>query len=133
MSIENVSTSEAPRAIGPYSQAIKLTAPARMVFCSGQIPLDAKSGELVGAGDVRLQTETVMKNLGAVLTAAGASFANVVKTTIFLTDLADFAAVNEIYGRHFPTRPPARATVQVAALPKGALVEIDLVAKVPAT
>lgn len=128
MSIENVSTPDAPRAIGPYSQAIKVTAPAKMVFCSGQIPLDAATGEFLGAGDVRIQTETVMKNLHAVLTAAGASFSNVVKTTIFLTDLADFAAVNEIYGRHFPTRPPARATVQVAALPKGALVEIEAIA-----
>lgn len=130
MSIESVSTPDAPRAIGPYSQAIKVTAPAKMVFCSGQIPLDARSGEFAGAGDVRLQTETVMKNLSAVLTAAGASFANVVKTTIFLTDLADFAAVNEIYGRHFPTRPPARATVQVSALPKGALVEIEAIAAI---
>ena len=128
MSIENVSTGDAPRAIGPYSQAIKVTAPAQMVFCSGQIPLDARSGECLGAGDVRIQTEAVMKNLGAVLAAAGASFANVVKTTIYLTDLADFAAVNEIYGRRFPTRPPARATVQVAALPKGALVEIEAIA-----
>lgn len=128
MSIESVSTPDAPRAIGPYSQAIKVAGPAKMVFCSGQIPLDASSGEFVGAGDVRVQTETVMKNLGAVLAAAGASFATVVKTTIFLTDLADFAAVNEIYGRHFPSRPPARATVQVAALPKGALVEIDAIA-----
>jgi len=128
MSIENVSSPDAPRAIGPYSQAIKVAGAAQLVFCSGQIPLDAKSGEFVGAGDVRVQTETVMKNLGAVLTAAGASFATVVKTTIFLTDLADFAAVNEIYGRHFPSRPPARATVQVAALPKGALVEIEAIA-----
>jgi len=132
MSIENISTPDAPRAIGPYSQAIKVTGPAKMVFCSGQIPLDAKSGEFVGAGDVRIQTATVMKNLNAVLTAAGASFADVVKTTIFLTDLSDFAAVNEIYGRHFPTRPPARATVQVAALPKGALVEIEAIAVIEA-
>ena len=128
MPIAFVATPNAPRAIGPYSQAIKVAGPAKMVFCSGQIPLDASSGEFVGAGDVRVQTETVMKNLGAVLAAAGASFATVVKTTIFLTDLADFAAVNEIYGRHFPSRPPARATVQVAALPKGALVEIDAIA-----
>ena len=132
MSIENISTPDAPRAIGPYSQAIKVTGPAMMVVCSGQIPLDAKSGEFVGAGDVRIQTATVMKNLNAVLTAAGASFAAVVKTTIFLTDLSDFAAVNEIYGRHFPTRPPARATVQVAALPKGALVEIEAIAVIEA-
>jgi len=130
MSIENVSTPDAPRAIGPYSQAIKVSAAAPLVFCSGQIPLDARTGEFVGAGDVRVQTETVMKNLGAVLAAAGASFATVVKTTIFLTDLADFATVNEIYGRHFPSRPPARATVQVAALPKGALVEIEAIAVV---
>jgi len=130
MSIENISTPDAPRAIGPYSQAVKVTGPAKMVFCSGQIPLDAKSGEFIGAGDVRQQTETVMKNLSAVLTAAGASFSDVVKTTIFLTDLSDFAAVNEIYGRHFPNRPPARATVQVAALPKGALVEIEAIAAV---
>ena len=128
MVIENVSTPEAPRAIGPYSQAIVVSAPGKMVFCSGQIPLDAATGEFVGAGDVRQQAETVMKNLGAVLAAAGASFASVVKTTIYLTDLQDFAAVNEIYGRHFPTRPPARATVQVAALPKAALVEIEAIA-----
>ena len=119
----------APAAIGPYSHAVIA---AGLLFCSGQIPLDAKSGEFVGAGDVRIQTATVMKNLNAVLTAAGASFADVVKTTIFLTDLSDFAAVNEIYGRHFPTRPPARATVQVAALPKGALVEIEAIAVIEA-
>jgi len=128
MSIESVSTSDAPRAIGPYSQAIKVTSPGGMVFCSGQIPLDATTGEFVGAGDVRAQTATVMKNLGAVLAAAGASFASVVKTTIFLTDLQDFAAVNEVYARHFPTHAPARATVQVAGLPKGAQVEIEAIA-----
>jgi len=128
MSIESVSTPDAPRAIGPYSQAIQVAAPAKMVFCSGQIPLDAATGEFVGVGDVRAQTATVMKNLGAVLAAAGASFATVVKTTIFLTDLQDFAAVNEVYARHFPTRPPARATVQVAGLPKGAQVEIEAIA-----
>ena len=128
MSIESVSTPDAPRAIGPYSQAIQVAAPAKMVFCSGQIPLDATTGEFVGAGDVRAQTATVMKNLGAILAAAGASFATVVKTTIFLTDLQDFAAVNEVYARHFPTRPPARATVQVAGLPKGAQVEIEAIA-----
>ena len=128
MSIESVSTPDAPRAIGPYSQAIQVAAPAKLVFCSGQIPLDATTGEFVGAGDVRAQTATVMKNLGAILAAAGASFATVVKTTIFLTDLQDFAAVNEVYARHFPTRPPARATVQVAGLPKGAQVEIEAIA-----
>ena len=132
MSIENISTPDAPRTNSPNNQTNKKTSPTKMVFCSGQIPLDAKSGEFVGAGDVRIQTATVMKNLNAVLTAAGASFADVVKTTIFLTDLSDFAAVNEIYGRHFPTRPPARATVQVAALPKGALVEIEAIAVIEA-
>ena len=128
---EIISTVEAPRAIGPYSQAVVVAMPARLVFCSGQIPLEATSGELVG-GDVRLQTEVVMRNLGAVLTAAGASFAAVVKTTIFLADLRDFAVVNEVYGRFFPADPPARATVQVAGLPRGALVEIYVVAAIGA-
>ncbi len=129
---EIISTVEAPRAIGPYSQAVVVAMPARLVFCSGQIPLDAASGELVGAGDVRVQTEVVMRNLDAVLTAAGATFASVVKTTIFLADLRDFAVVNEVYGRFFPENPPARATVQVAGLPRGALVEIDVVAAIGA-
>jgi 2-iminobutanoate/2-iminopropanoate deaminase len=101
-----------------------------MVFCSGQIPLDPKTGEMVGAGDVRLQAARVLDNLGAVLGAAGASFATVVKTTIFLADLQDFGAVNEIYGRYFPREPPARATVQAAGLPKGALIEIEAIAVV---
>ena len=101
-----------------------------MLFCSGQIPLDPKTGEMVGAGDVRAQAAQVMRNLDGVLRAAGASFARVVKTTIYLTDLADFGAVNEIYGGFFAGDPPARATVQVAGLPKGALVEIDAIALV---
>jgi 2-iminobutanoate/2-iminopropanoate deaminase len=130
MSIEIISTPDAPRAIGPYSQAVMVTMPARLVFCSGQIPLDAATGEFVGTGDVRAQTEAVMRNLVAVLAAAGTSFAAVVKTTIFLADLRDFAAVNEIYGRYVTERPPARATVQVAGLPRGALVEIDAIAAV---
>jgi len=128
MSIEIVSTAAAPAAIGPYSQAVVTPAGARLVFCSGQIALDPRTGEVVGAGDVRAQTERVMENLGAVLAAAGASFSSVVKTTIFLVDLQDFATVNEVYGRRFPTSPPARATVQVAGLPKGVLVEIDAIA-----
>jgi 2-iminobutanoate/2-iminopropanoate deaminase len=124
---KTIATPNAPKAIGPYAQAV--SAPAgRLIFCSGQIPLDPETGELVGAGDVRAQTERVMKNLGAVLAAAGASFANVTKTTIFLTDLQDFAAVNEVYGRFVEPNPPARATVQVAGLPRGASVEIDAVA-----
>ena len=118
----------APKAIGPYSQGI---AADGWVFCSGQIPLDPQSGEMVGAGDVRAQARQVMRNLGAVLEAGGATFADVVKTTIYLADLADFAAVNEVYGAFFPSLPPARATVQVAGLPRGALVEIDAIARLP--
>jgi 2-iminobutanoate/2-iminopropanoate deaminase len=102
----------------------------QLVFCSGQIPLDPKTGEMVGAADVRAQARQVMENLRAVLTAAGSSFDRVVRTTIFLQDLADFAPVNEIYGSYFKDAPPARATVQVAGLPKGAMVEIDAIATV---
>lgn len=121
-----ISTEKAPRAIGPYSQAIE--ASGKMIFCSGQIPLDPASGEMVGASDVRKQARQVMENLKAVLEAAGASLSQVAKTTIYLVDLQDFAAVNEIYGGYFPSQPPARATVQVAGLPRGALVEIDAIA-----
>ena len=124
---ETVTASDAPAAIGPYSHAV---AAAGLLFCSGQIPLDPASGEMVGAGDVRAQTEQVLENLGAVLTAGGASFGSVVKTTIFLLDLQDFGAVNEIYARYFPENPPARATVQAAGLPRGALVEIEATAMV---
>ena len=124
---QSVHSDEAPKAIGPYSQAIKA---GNLLFCSGQIPLDPKTGEMVGAGDVKLQARQVMANLAAVLKAGGASFAGVVKTTIYLKDLADFGAVNEIYGSHFSEAPPARATVQVAGLPRGALVEIDAIAVV---
>jgi 2-iminobutanoate/2-iminopropanoate deaminase len=121
-----VSTPHAPAAIGPYSQAVSA---GNFVFLSGQIPLDPRTGELVGGDDVEAQATQVMKNLEAVLEAAGASFARVVKSTIFLTDLADFARVNQIYGSAFAgLEPPARATVQVAALPRGAKVEIEMVA-----
>ena len=119
-----VSTPKAPKAIGPYSQAIVA---GDFVFTSGQIPLDPETQALV-TGDIRAQTERVMENLSAVLSAAGVSFANVVKATIFVVDLNDFATVNEIYGKRFPQNPPARSTVQVAALPKGARVEIELIA-----
>jgi 2-iminobutanoate/2-iminopropanoate deaminase len=130
MARQTITTTGAPKAIGPYSQAV--VAPAgRLLFCSGQIPLDPKTGEIVGAGDVRAQTERVLENLGAVLTAAGASFATVVKTTIFLADLQDFGSVNEVYARYFASDPPARATVQAAGLPKGALIEIEAVAALP--
>jgi 2-iminobutanoate/2-iminopropanoate deaminase len=122
-----VHSDDAPQAIGPYSQAVKA---GNLLFCSGQIPLDPKTGEMVGASDVREQAKRVMQNLQAVLHAGGASFASVVKTTIYLKDLADFGAVNEIYGAHFKDAPPARATVQVAGLPRGALVEIDAIAVV---
>jgi len=123
-----VSTPAAPKAIGPYSQAVEARG-ARTLWLSGQIPLDPGTGELV-AGDVAAQTERVMENLGAVLAGAGAGFGDVVRCTIYLADLADFAKVNEVYGRHFQKDPPARATVQVAALPRGARVEIDAVAVV---
>jgi 2-iminobutanoate/2-iminopropanoate deaminase len=123
-----ISTPDAPKAIGPYAQAVSAT--GRLVFCSGQIPLDPTTGEFVGAGDVRVQTERVMQNLAAVLRAAGATFAQVAKTTIFLTDLQDFAAVNEVYAKHVGPTPPARATVQVAGLPRGASVEIEAIAVV---
>jgi 2-iminobutanoate/2-iminopropanoate deaminase len=122
---KGIATPDAPRAIGPYSQAIVANG---FVFCSGQIALDPKSGELQGASDVRIQARQVMDNLRAVLAAAGSSFDKVVRTTIYLTDLGDFGAVNEIYGSCFGGTPPARATVQVAGLPKGAMVEIDAVA-----
>jgi 2-iminobutanoate/2-iminopropanoate deaminase len=128
MSRETISTSAAPKAIGPYSQAI-VTTGTRTIYCSGQIPIDPATGELVG-GDIKAQTHRIMSNLAAVLEAAGASFTHVVKTTIYLADLRDFAAVNEVYGGYFSAAPPARSTVQVAGLPKGAGVEIDAVAVV---
>lgn len=121
-----IHSDEAPKAIGPYSQAIAVPT-GRLVFCSGQIPLDPKSGELV-AGDIAAQTVRVMENLKAVLAAAGLGLEQVVRCGIFLVDLGDFGKVNEVYGRYFPGSPPARATVQVSALPKGARVEIDAVA-----
>lgn len=120
-----IQTPEAPAAIGPYSQAIQS---GDFLFCSGQIPIDPASGEVL-KGEAKTQAEQVMKNVGAVLKAGGLDFKDIVKTTIFLTDMNDFAAVNEVYGRHFPTAPPARSTVAVAALPKGVNVEIEVVAR----
>ena len=119
-----VSTEQAPKAIGPYSQAVRV---GGLVFLSGQIPLDPASGEIVPGGAAE-QTRQVMENLGAVLRASGVGFSDVVRCTIYLTNLGDFAKVNEVYGSYFPTEPPARATVQVAALPRGAAVEIDMIA-----
>jgi 2-iminobutanoate/2-iminopropanoate deaminase len=125
-----VATPDAPKAIGPYSQAVLAPAGGRLLFLSGQIPLDPRTGELV-KGTIEEETRRVMENLKAVLAAGGAGFAQVVKTTIFLTDLADFTKVNEVYGGYLGPVPPARATVQVAALPRGARVEIDAVAALP--
>lgn len=119
-----IHSNDAPKAIGPYSQALRA---GNLVFVSGQIPLDPASGKLV-EGDIRVQTQRVMDNLGAVLAAAGLSFAHVVKSTIYVVDLNDYATVNEVYGERFKENPPARSTVQVAALPRGARVEIDLIA-----
>lgn len=124
MNIKAISTDKAPAAIGPYSQAIQA---GELLFCSGQIPLNPQTGELV-QGDVKLQTEQVMENIAAVLAASATSFGKVVKTTIFLVEMADFAVVNEVYGRFFPDHKPARSTVAVKSLPRGAQVEIEVIA-----
>ncbi|MBR2466427.1 MAG: RidA family protein [Clostridia bacterium] len=121
---EKILTDKAPAAIGPYSQAIKV---GDLVFTSGQIPIDPESGN-IEAKDITAQTEQVMKNLGAVLAAAGSSFEKAVKTTCFLADIKDFAAFNEVYGKYF-TQKPARSCVAVKDLPKGALVEVEVIAE----
>lgn len=124
--IERIETTQAPLPIGPYSQAV---AASGLIFCSGQIPLQPGEGEIADAdADAAAQAEIVLRNLGAVLTAAGSGLRNVVKTTIFLTDMNDFAAVNGVYERFFEHSKPARSTVAVAALPKGARVEVEAVA-----
>jgi 2-iminobutanoate/2-iminopropanoate deaminase len=122
-----ISTGGAPTAIGPYSQAIDADG---VVFCSGQLGLDPATGELVAG--VEAQAERSLRNLAAVLDAAGLGWADVAKTTIFLADIGDFATVNGVYGSFMPDPPPARSTVQVGALPKGALVEIEAIARRPA-
>ena len=127
MKKEVVLTKSAPAPIGPYSQAIKA---GGFLFCSGQIPLDPQSGQIVGGSDVKAQTKQVMQNISAVLQAADASFDHVVKTTIFLKSMGDFPAVNEVYGGSFTGIAPARSTVEVARLPKDVLVEIEVVAHV---
>jgi 2-iminobutanoate/2-iminopropanoate deaminase len=119
-----VTTAEAPRAIGPYSQAI---ASEFLVFTAGQIALDPKSGEVVGSSTAE-QTEQVMRNLAAILTAAGSGLGQVVKTTVYLAEMVDFPAMNEVYAKHFGDHKPARSTVQAAGLPKGVRVEIDAIA-----
>jgi 2-iminobutanoate/2-iminopropanoate deaminase len=122
--IETVATDRGPKAIGPYSQAIRANG---FVFLSGQIPLDPTTQQVV-EGDAAVQTERVLENLKAVVEAAGSSFQRVVKTTVFLADMNDFAAMNEVYSRYFVTHRPARSTVEVARLPKNVRVEIDLIA-----
>jgi 2-iminobutanoate/2-iminopropanoate deaminase len=119
-----ITSPDAPKAVGPYSQAI---ATGNLLYCAGQIPLDPKSGELV-AGDVSAQTTRVLENLDGVLRGNGMNFSHVVKTTVFLTDLGDFAKMNEVYAKFFSEPFPARSTIQVAALPRGARVEIEAVA-----
>ena len=119
-----IATNEAPAAVGPYSQAIAV---GDLLFCAGQIPLDPATGELVGT-DVTAQAERVCQNIAGVLKANGMTFANVVKTTVFLTDLAQFAAMNAVYAKYFTEPFPARSTIQVAGLPRGAQVEIEVTA-----
>jgi 2-iminobutanoate/2-iminopropanoate deaminase len=119
-----IASPDAPKAIGPYSQAIKA---GQLLFLSGQVPLDPSNGQMID-GDIAAQTRRVFDNIGAVLAAGGRSFADVVRTTVFLADMNDFAAMNEVYGQYFKEPYPARATVQVARLPKDARVEIDLIA-----
>ncbi len=119
-----IHTDNAPKAVGPYSQAVAM---GDFLFCSGQISIDPKTNE-VFTGDVKTQTEMVMKNVEAVLAANGMNFSNIVKTTIFITNMSDFATVNEVYAKSFESAPPARSTVAVAGLPKGVNVEIEVIA-----
>jgi 2-iminobutanoate/2-iminopropanoate deaminase len=123
--ISFIETDQAPGAIGPYSQAVAVDG---WIFCSGQIPIDPATGDLVG-GDIAAQTDQVLKNVAAVLAAAGGGLSNVVKTTVFLADMGDFAAMNEVYARHFGDHRPARAAVAVRTLPKNVSVEIEAVAR----
>jgi 2-iminobutanoate/2-iminopropanoate deaminase len=120
-----VKTDQAPGAIGPYSQAVAVDG---WVFCSGQIPIDPATGDLVG-GDIGTQTDQVLKNVAAVMAAAGGALSNVVKTTVFLADMGDFAAMNEVYAQHFGDHRPARAAVAVRTLPKNVSVEIEAIAR----
>ena len=125
MTKEIVQTTDAPAAIGPYSQGVVANG---FLFCSGQVALDPKTGQMVGAGDVQKETERALENLKGVLAARGLTFANVVKTTVFLATMDDFAKMNEVYAKYFTTKPPARATVAAAGLPKGARVEVECIA-----
>lgn len=124
MAKQIIKPAKAPAPVGPYNLAVRA---GDLLFCAGQIPLDPATGQLV-PGDIKLQTERVLENIRLVLEDAGLSFRNVVKSTVFMTNLADFAAMNEIYAKYFPAEAPARSTVQVAALPRGAAVEIEVLA-----
>jgi 2-iminobutanoate/2-iminopropanoate deaminase len=119
-----ISTDRGPKAIGPYSQAVRANG---LVFLSGQIPLDPNTEQLI-SGDIAAQTERALQNISGILEAAGSSIGQVIKTTVFLKDMNDFAAMNEVYGRYFTANPPARSTVEVARLPKDVLVEIEVIA-----
>lgn len=119
-----IHTDHAPKAVGPYSQAVRM---GDYLFCSGQISIDPKTQE-VFTGDIKVQTEMVLNNIDALLKSQNLKFSNIVKTTIFLTSMSDFAAVNEVYAKRFSENPPARSTVQVAGLPKGVNVEIEIIA-----
>jgi 2-iminobutanoate/2-iminopropanoate deaminase len=125
--VERIRTADAPAAIGPYSPAIRV---GNLLFVSGQIPIDPATGTLVG-GDITVQTDRVMRNLGALLEAAGLGFEHVVRTTVFLADIGEFAAMNDCYAKFVGDPPPARSTVQVARLPRDAKVEIDAIAMIP--
>ena len=121
---EIISSNDAPKAIGPYSQAVKA---GGMVFISGQIPIDPKTGMVVQS-DIKTQTKLVMENVKAIITAAGCAISDIVKATIYLKNMDDFAVVNEVYGSYFPVDPPARATVEVSRLPKDVAIEMDFIA-----
>jgi 2-iminobutanoate/2-iminopropanoate deaminase len=125
---EIIKTSNAPAAIGPYSQGIKTSA-GKMIFTAGQIPLDPATGRLI-EGDIAAQTRRALDNVKAILAASGAGLENVIKTTVFMADLGEFAAMNEVYAEYFSANPPARSTIEVKALPRGAKVEIDAIAVV---
>lgn len=121
---EIISTKDAPQTIGPYSQAVRANG---LVFVSGQVPIDPATQQVIN-GDVAAQTDRVLQNLSAILRAAGSGLEKVLRSTVFLKDMADFAAMNEVYGRHFTVHPPARSTIQAARLPKDVLIEIDVIA-----
>lgn len=124
-----IKTDKAPAAIGPYSQAVEVQISGKLLFTSGQIPLDPKTGDMV-EGDIKVQTAQVLENLKALLAAAGSNLHKVIKTTVFLSDMNDFAAMNEVYAQYFDQAPPARSAVQVARLPKDARVEIEAIAEI---